>query len=86
MPKKDPDEQRLEEMRDNLFHNGKIGGLERMRILEEFRAARAQTNASSYARIASVAAIVSALISAASLVISLLLIATCSTSSSGSGE
>jgi hypothetical protein len=65
-------EKRLEELLEREFQGGTLAERERLRILEEFRTARAQQKASIYALYAAIAAGASAAFAAASLVISLL--------------
>ena len=66
------DEKRLAELLDDHRQAGMMTELEAARILEEFRSARAQRNASTYALYATIAAMVSVLLAAGSLVVSIL--------------
>ena len=65
-------EKRLAEILDDYYRSGLITELEAAQTLEELRSARAQRKASTYALYAVIAAIVSALIAAGSLVVSIM--------------
>jgi hypothetical protein len=65
-------EKRLAEILDAQYQHGEITELEAGRMLEEFRSARAQRKASTYALYAAIAAVVSALLAGGSLVVSII--------------
>lgn len=68
---KQTDEELFEQYLDNQFRAGMMDQVSKMKMLEDFRSARAQRRASTYALYAAVAAAVSTLAAIASVVISI---------------
>ena len=66
------DEKIIEQLLEQRLQHGTIDRLSQIKLLEEFRSARAQRKASTYALYAAIAAAISAVFAAASVVISIL--------------
>jgi hypothetical protein len=72
MTKQSDEETRYEQILENQYQAGYLPMNEKMRMVEEFRAARAQRSASVSAFYAAIAAAISALFAVASVIISLM--------------
>jgi hypothetical protein len=69
---KQSDEEQFERYLDNQFAAGLMDRISTIKMLEDFRSARAQRRASTYALYATIAAAISTLVAIGSLVISII--------------